>query len=44
MCQQSWTWTREIGPLKAAACLALLLLAVVSLASQDFNPFIYFLF
>jgi alginate O-acetyltransferase complex protein AlgI len=43
-CQQSWTWTREIGPVKAAACLSLLLLAIASLATQDFNPFIYFLF
>jgi alginate O-acetyltransferase complex protein AlgI len=43
-CPQTWTWTREIGPLKAAACLSLLVLAVVSLATQDFNPFIYFLF
>jgi alginate O-acetyltransferase complex protein AlgI len=43
-CPQTWTWTREIGPLKAAACISLLVLAVASLATQDFNPFIYFLF
>jgi alginate O-acetyltransferase complex protein AlgI len=43
-CPQTWTWTREIGWAKAAASGALLVLAVASLATQDFNPFIYFLF
>jgi len=40
----SWTWTREIGAGKAAIALGLLALAVVALATQKFNPFIYFLF
>jgi alginate O-acetyltransferase complex protein AlgI len=40
----AWSWTREIGAGKAAIALALLALAVVALATQKFNPFIYFLF
>ena len=43
-CPQTWIWTRELGPVKAAASFALLALAVVALATQEFNPFIYFLF
>jgi alginate O-acetyltransferase complex protein AlgI len=40
----AWSWTREIGPGKAALALGLFALAVVALATQKFNPFIYFLF
>jgi alginate O-acetyltransferase complex protein AlgI len=40
----AWSWTREIGAGKAAIALALLALSVVALATQKFNPFIYFLF
>jgi alginate O-acetyltransferase complex protein AlgI len=43
-CPQTWTWTREIGPAKAVASIAVLVLAIASLAAQAFNPFIYFLF
>jgi len=41
---QSWTWTRRIGPGKAVLAAAGLALAVVALATQEFNPFLYFLF
>ncbi len=41
---QSWTWTRELRPLRLASVLALLLVAVAALATQDYNPFIYFIF
>ncbi|MFN7940391.1 MAG: MBOAT family protein [Thermoanaerobaculia bacterium] len=41
---QSWTWTRQIGALRATAALAVLALALVALSTQDFNPFIYFIF
>jgi alginate O-acetyltransferase complex protein AlgI len=41
---QSWDWTRELGPGKAIAALALFALSLVALATQRFNPFIYFLF
>ena len=42
--QQTWTWTRELTPARAAASVALLALAVAALATQRFNPFIYFIF
>jgi alginate O-acetyltransferase complex protein AlgI len=40
----SWTWTRELSPRRAAACGALAVAALVALATQKFNPFIYFIF
>ncbi len=42
--QQSWTWTRELTPARAATALALLGLSFAALATQRFNPFIYFIF
>ena len=42
--QQSWTWTRDLSPARAASALGLLGLALVALATQRFNPFIYFIF
>jgi alginate O-acetyltransferase complex protein AlgI len=41
---QSWTWTRRIGPGKAVLAAAGLAAAVVALATQEFNPFLYFIF
>ena len=41
---QSWEWTRRLGAGKAAVVLALLALVIVTLATQRFNPFIYFIF
>ncbi len=41
---QSWDWTREMRAGKLCTALGLLLLALVALATQQFNPFIYFLF
>jgi alginate O-acetyltransferase complex protein AlgI len=41
---QSWVWTREMGAGKTAIALALLALSIVALATQKFNPFIYFVF
>ena len=41
---QTWDWTRRITPPKAIACLALLLLALSAMATQGYNPFIYFIF
>ncbi len=40
----TWTWTRELTPLRAATALSLLGLSVAALATQKFNPFIYFIF
>jgi alginate O-acetyltransferase complex protein AlgI len=41
---QSWNWTRELGGWKIAAVLGLLFLGVAALSTQDYNPFIYFIF
>ena len=41
---QTWDWTRTLTPLRAAAVLALLALSAVVLATQAYNPFIYFMF
>ena len=39
-----WEWTRQLTITKALACLALFWLAIVALATQSYNPFIYFRF
>ncbi len=41
---QTWDWSRAMGWGKAAAAAALLLLAAAVLATQAYNPFIYFIF
>jgi alginate O-acetyltransferase complex protein AlgI len=41
---QSWDWTRRLGPLKVSVCLLLLWTSLAALESQEFNPFIYFIF
>lgn len=43
-CPQTWDWTRDISLAKGAAILLLGGLAVAVLATQAFNPFIYFIF
>jgi alginate O-acetyltransferase complex protein AlgI len=41
---QTWDWTRRLGPLKVGVCLILLWTSLAALESQEFNPFIYFIF
>lgn len=41
---QTWDWTRTLTLPKAAAILALLALSSMVLATQAYNPFIYFIF
>jgi len=41
---QTWDFTRKITPVKAAILLVLFVVAVIVLATQEFNPFIYFIF
>ena len=41
---QTWNFTRTLTPLRAAWCLVLLGVSVSLMASQTFNPFIYFIF
>ena len=41
---QTWDWTRRLTAPKAGMALALLILALIAMGSQGFNPFIYFNF
>ena len=41
---QTWDWTRTLTLPKAAAIMAAFALSVVVLATQAYNPFIYFIF
>jgi alginate O-acetyltransferase complex protein AlgI len=41
---QTWDWSRTLTLPKAAAVLAVFVLSVVVLATQAYNPFIYFFF
>jgi len=40
----TWDWTQRLTLPKAATCFALAWLALVILATQEYNPFIYFIF
>jgi alginate O-acetyltransferase complex protein AlgI len=44
LCPQTWDWTRHLTVPRAAVSFALLVLAVVALTTQAYNPFIYFIF
>jgi alginate O-acetyltransferase complex protein AlgI len=41
---QTWDWTRKLTWPKGLICLALLALALAAMATQGYNPFIYFIF
>jgi alginate O-acetyltransferase complex protein AlgI len=41
---QTWDWTRTLTLPKATVTLAAFALAIVTLTTQAFNPFIYFIF
>ena len=41
---QTWDWTGHLTWPKAAICLLLLWLSLAMLATQAYNPFIYFIF
>jgi hypothetical protein len=41
---QSWDWTRKLTAVKATAVFGGLLLSIVLLTLQSYNPFIYFNF
>jgi alginate O-acetyltransferase complex protein AlgI len=40
----TWEWTQVITKRKALACAGIFALAVVVLVTQEYNPFIYFIF
>ena len=42
--KQTWDWTQQLTMPKAAACFGLGWLALIVLATQEYNPFIYFIF
>ena len=42
--RQTWDWTQQLTLPKAAVCCGLGWLALVVLATQEYNPFIYFIF
>ncbi|MBN1647171.1 MAG: MBOAT family protein [Spirochaetales bacterium] len=42
--RQTWDWTRTITAKKAVMIAALFIVSVLILTTQDFNPFIYFIF
>ena len=41
---QVWDFTRRLTPVKAAACVAVLLASIVVLWTQTTNPFLYYQF
>ena len=41
---QTWDWTRTLTLRKAAAVAAVFVVTVAVLATQSYNPFIYFFF
>ncbi len=41
---QTWDWTRTLSSRKAVAVAAVFVISVTVLATQSFNPFIYFFF
>ncbi|MBK5254460.1 MAG: MBOAT family protein [Vicinamibacteria bacterium] len=43
-CPQTWDWSRHLTWPRGAVALSCLALALVMMASQGYNPFIYFIF
>ena len=41
---QTWDWTQRLTPLKVGICITLFGLSLAVLATQAYNPFIYFIF
>jgi alginate O-acetyltransferase complex protein AlgI len=41
---QTWDWTRKLTPAKAMIIFLLFWLALLVMATQSYNPFIYFIF
>ncbi len=41
---QTWDWTRKLTPAKAMVIFLLFWLALLVMATQSYNPFIYFIF
>ncbi len=41
---QTWDWTKRLGWSKALVCAGVLVLSLVMMETQGYNPFIYFIF
>jgi alginate O-acetyltransferase complex protein AlgI len=41
---QVWDWTQRLTPARSSACVGVLVVALVAIATQGYNPFIYFIF
>jgi alginate O-acetyltransferase complex protein AlgI len=44
LCPQTWDWSRRLTWPRGAAAFGCLVTALVAMASQGYNPFIYFIF
>ncbi|MCC6445761.1 MAG: MBOAT family protein [Armatimonadetes bacterium] len=44
VCRDTWEWTQRLTWRKAAICLPMFWLSLAVLATQEYNPFIYFIF
>ena len=44
LCPQTWEFTRTLTWKKALWITAVFWLAIVAMTTQEFNPFIYFIF
>jgi alginate O-acetyltransferase complex protein AlgI len=42
--KQTWDWTQQMSAPKAVVCCGLLWAALAVMATQEYNPFIYFIF
>jgi alginate O-acetyltransferase complex protein AlgI len=40
----TWEWTQTMSRRKAICCAAIFVLSIVVLVTQEYNPFIYFIF
>jgi alginate O-acetyltransferase complex protein AlgI len=43
-CPDTWEWTQSVSRPRAVACLLLFWVSLIILATQAYNPFIYFIF
>ena len=41
---QTWDWVRKLTPVKVVASIGVLWLSLIAMTTQEFNPFIYFIF
>ncbi len=42
--KDTWEWTQKLTPSKALCCVGAFMVAIIVLVTQEYNPFIYFIF